>query len=78
MSIGITFLSQQIGDILLPPSPNWFINDAVDSRSEDGLLVTAAFKTIVVYLVTAEERLPKILKVCINIKLSVNFHLGLV
>lgn len=52
-----------IGDILLPPSPNWFIGDAIDSRSEDGLLVTAAFKTIVVYLVTAEERLPKILKI---------------
>ncbi|XP_042238825.1 gem-associated protein 5-like [Homarus americanus] len=53
----------ELGDILLPPSPNWFISDAVDSRSEDGLLVTAAFKTIVVYHMVEEKRLPKVVKV---------------
>ncbi|KAK4309952.1 hypothetical protein Pmani_018450 [Petrolisthes manimaculis] len=50
------------GNILLPPSPNWFMCDSVDCRSEDGLMVTASFKSIVVYHVTPDERLPKILK----------------
>ncbi|CAL4200563.1 unnamed protein product, partial [Meganyctiphanes norvegica] len=51
------------GEILLPPSPNWFLPNAVDSRSEDGLMVAASFKTIVVFRVQQEEGLPKVLKV---------------
>lgn len=50
------------GEILLPPSPNWFLCNAVDSRSEDGLLVTASFKSIVIYKVTQEKALPKVIK----------------
>ncbi|KAK3851599.1 hypothetical protein Pcinc_041767 [Petrolisthes cinctipes] len=56
------FITHQSGTILLPPSPNWFLCDSVDCRSEDGLMVTASFKSIVVYHVTPDERLPKILK----------------
>nr|XP_053639247.1 gem-associated protein 5-like isoform X1 [Cherax quadricarinatus]XP_053639248.1 gem-associated protein 5-like isoform X1 [Cherax quadricarinatus] len=56
-------VKHEIGDVLLPPSPNWFISDAVDCRLEDNLLVTGAFKAIIVYKVSTERRLPKVLKV---------------
>ncbi|XP_045601247.2 gem-associated protein 5 isoform X1 [Procambarus clarkii] len=57
------FIMHEIGEILLPPSPNWFLSDAIDSRDEDNLLVAASFKAIVVYEVTGEKRLPRVLKV---------------
>ncbi|XP_042862152.1 gem-associated protein 5-like isoform X2 [Penaeus japonicus] len=50
------------GEILLPPSPNWFLSNAVDARSEDGLVATASFKSIVVYKVAQEKALPKVIK----------------
>ncbi|XP_068239430.1 gem-associated protein 5-like isoform X3 [Palaemon carinicauda] len=52
-----------LGNILIPPSPNWFLNGAVDSREEDRILVTAAFKNIVVYQVLQDVALPKVLRV---------------
>ncbi|XP_064117104.1 gem-associated protein 5-like isoform X1 [Macrobrachium nipponense] len=56
------FEIEDFGTILFPPSPNWFLSGAVDSREEDAILVTASFKNIVVYQLLQDVSLPKILR----------------
>lgn len=54
------------GNILLPPSPNWFFIDALDSRVEDSLLVSSVYKSILVQQFVPGEKLPTLLKVIPN------------
>ena len=56
------FYYSQNGEVVVPPSPNWFLLQAISARAEDGLLAAAAFKTIVVYQIDSDGT-PKVLRV---------------
>lgn len=57
---------EMVGEVLLPPSPNWFFINAQDSRAEDQLLVTATYRSILVQQLNPGKKLPTLLKVIPN------------
>ncbi|XP_018026174.2 gem-associated protein 5 [Hyalella azteca] len=54
--------SCQIGSPFLPPAPNWFSSGSADCRPQDRLLVTGAFKSIVLYRIPEGPGAPQVLK----------------
>ncbi|MPC23580.1 hypothetical protein E2C01_016637 [Portunus trituberculatus] len=68
-----SWIEHEVGEVLLPPSPNWFFINAQDSRAEDQLLVTATYRSIVVQQLSQGKKLPSILKIIPNQNEKVQF-----
>ena len=62
----------QDSEVLFPPSPNWFSNQTFHSREEDSLLAVASFRTIIIYQISLEVKLPKIIRSIPHLEGKVN------